>query len=82
MKRIKAAAIYQTLVFSQKEDCGLSLEQQLNMNREEVKHYRTTLDRNRTRYVITDTKEQPDASIIVHVRKQYNFKAETDEYFN
>ena len=33
MKRVKAACILQTLVFMQKEDCGFSREQILNMNR-------------------------------------------------
>ena len=40
MKRVKAACILQTLVFAQKEDCGLTREQQLRLNRDEVSCYK------------------------------------------
>ena len=36
MKRVKAACILQTLVFAQKDDCGLTHEQQLKVNHDEV----------------------------------------------
>lgn len=81
MKRVKAACIFQTLVFAQKPDCGLSHEQQLTLNRQEVAHYKATMDRSRIRYQITAQTEQSDASIWVHVRKQYNDKADVSEYF-
>lgn len=81
MKRIKAACILQTLVFSQKEDAGLTPDEALRLNRAEVEHYRTGLNRTGTRHQITETAEQPDGSIILHVRKQYNCKADVDEYF-
>lgn len=81
MKRVKAACIFQTLVFAQKEDCGLSREQQLKMNQEEVTRYKASLDRSRTRYQITEETEQPDGSILIRVRKQYNDKADVSEYF-
>lgn len=82
MKRVKAACIFQTLVFSQKEDCGMTREQQLAANREELRRYRATMDRQKTRYRITEETEQSDGSVLVRVRKQYNDKAEVDEYFN
>lgn len=82
MKRVKAACILQTLVFAQKDDCGLTREQQLRINHDEVKRYRETLDRSRTRYQITEEMEQADGSVIVRVRKQYNEKADVSEYFN
>lgn len=81
MKRVKAACILQTLVFLQKEDCGLSHDQILAMNRQEVNRYKQTLEHSRTRYQIDSETEQPDGSIIVRVRKQYNDKAEVAEYF-
>lgn len=81
MKRVKAACIFQTLVFSQKDDQGFTKEQILRMNRDEVRRYQASLDCSRTRYQITDQSEQEDGSIIVHVRKQYNDKADVDEYF-
>ena len=82
MKRVKAACILQTLVFAQKEDCGLTREQQLRLNRDEVSRYKATMDRSRTRYQITEETEQSDGSVIVHVRKQYSDRADVSEYFN
>ena len=81
MKRIKAACIQQTLVFAQKDDCGLSREQQLKVNRDEVACYKAAMDRSRTRYQIDEEAEQADGSIIVRVKKQYNDKADVSEYF-
>ena len=79
MKRVKAACILQTLVFSQKDDCGLTHEQQLRVNHDEVSRYKAMMDRSRTRYQIT---EEADGSVLVRVRKQYNDKADVSEYFN
>ncbi len=82
MKRIKAACILQTLVFSQKEEAGLSHEEALQLNRAELEHYKAQLDRTHTRYQITDTQELEDGSVLIRVRKQYNGKADVEEYFN
>ena len=81
MKRVKAACIYQTLVFSQKPEAGYTRDQALGLNRAEVEHYRHTLERTRTRYRITGETEEADGSVILHVRKQYNDRADVDEYF-
>ena len=82
MKRVKAACILQTLVFAQKDDCGLTREQQLKVNHDEVSRYKATMDKSRTRYQITEETEQSDCSVLVRVRKQYNDKADVSEYFN
>lgn len=81
MKRVKAACIFQTLVFSQKPELGYSKERALKINQEEIEHYKATLERARTRYQIVDTAEQEDGSVVVRVRKQYNDKADVSEYF-
>ena len=81
MKRVKAACILQTLVFAQKEDCGLSRNSILDTNRRELEHYKQTLERVHTRYQIVSCDEQEDGSLIVRVRKQYNDKADVSEYF-
>lgn len=81
MKRVKAACILQTLVFSQKPEMGYSKKRSLQLNKEEIEHYKATLERAKTRFQIVDTVEQNDGSVVVHVRKQYNDKAEVDEYF-
>ena len=82
MKRIKSACILQTLVFSQKDDLGLSLETILNQNRDEFEKYKKTLERTRIRYQILGESEQQDGSLLVHVRKQYNDRIDVSEYFN
>lgn len=81
MKRVKAGCILQTLVFSQKPENGYTREQAVLINREEVAHYKETMERSNTRYIIMDEAEQEDGSIVVHVKKQYNAKADVDEYF-
>lgn len=81
MKRVKAACILQTLVFQQKEDCGMSRAGILNQNRGEVERYKQSMDRTHTRYQILSQEELEDGSILVHVRKQYNDKADVSEYF-
>ncbi len=81
MKRVKAACVLQTLIFAQKDDCGLTREQQYKVNCEEVERYKAAMDRARTRYQITEQTEQPDGSVLVLVRKQYNDRADVSEYF-
>ena len=72
MKRVKAACIFQTLVFMQKEDCGLDKETQYRYNREEVEKYKNGLVKNRTQYRIVKEEEQSDGSIVIEIIKQYN----------
>lgn len=81
MKRVKAACVLQTLIFAQKDDCGLTREQQYKVNCEEVERYKAAMDRAHTRYQITEQTEQPDGSVLVRVRKQYNDRADVSEYF-
>ena len=81
MKRVKAACIFQTLVFSQKPELGYSVDMALKINREELERYKDSLERTNTRYQITDRQELPDGSVEIRVRKQYNEKADVSEYF-
>ena len=75
-------SLKKTLVFAQRDDRGLTHEQQLKVNHDEVSRYKATMDRSRTRYQITEETEQSDGSVLVRVRKQYNDKADVSEYFN
>lgn len=70
MKRVKAACICQTLHFMLKEDVGH--EYAVSLVKQEVEQYKKRLERNFTKYKITEQTEQPDGSIIVKVIKQYN----------
>ena len=81
MKRVKAACILQTLVFSQKPEIGYSKESALKINQEEIERYKKNLERTRTKYQIVDTVEQSDGSVILRVRKQYNDRTDVSEYF-
>ncbi len=81
MKRVKSACILQTLVFSQKDDIGLSHEAVLELNRAELEKYKRSMERTQTRYQILDEAEQTDSSVLIHVRKQYSDKVDVSEYF-
>ena len=81
MKRVKAACILQTLVFSQQPEMGYSKESALKINQEEIERYKKNLERTRTKYQIVDTVEQSDGSVILRVRKQYNDRTDVSEYF-
>jgi len=82
MKRIKAACILQTLVFSQKPEAGFTPAEALALNREEADQYRARLVRTGTRHQIDGVTEEPDGSVILRVRKQLNAKADVAEYFD
>lgn len=70
MKRIKEACLLQTIHFQLKED--LPHGAAVQAVRAEVAHYKAQMDRNHTRYKITREEEQPDGSILIHIKKQYN----------
>lgn len=82
MKRVKSACILQTLVFSQKDYTALTRERALKFNLEEVEKYKASMERSRTKYQIVSQEEQPDGSVIVHVKKQYSSSADVSEYFD
>ncbi len=70
MKRIKAACICQTLHFLLKEDA--ERQWAAKQVRQEVEHYKQTLERNHTQYKIVEETTQPDGSILLKIIKQYN----------
>ncbi len=70
MKRVKAACICQTLHFMLKEDLDHTLA--VKQVKEEVEHYKKTLERNRTQYKIIEETTLPDGSIQIKIIKQYN----------
>ena len=70
MKRIKAACIEKTLHFMLKED--LSHSAAVAAVKAEVQHYKAQLERTRTKYKILDEETQPDGSIIIKIKMQYN----------
>lgn len=79
MKRVKAACILQTLIFSQKEELGLTPEENLARNRQEVARYKQSLAK--IRHQIDREEEQPDGSVVLSVRKQYADHTDIGDYF-
>ena len=80
MKRVKSACILQTLHFQLKD--GVPNSYAARAVKEEYETYKKNLNRNGTKYQIVDEAEQPDGSIIVHIKKQYNSSTSCDEYIN
>lgn len=79
MKRVKAACICQTLHFMLKEDVEHTFA--ARQVKEEVAHYKNTLERNHTKYKILEETVQPDDSIIIKIIKQYN-SSPVGDYLN
>lgn len=77
MKRIKSACLLQTIHFILKEDLGHAAA--VSAVKAELEHYKDQLRRSFTKYQIIDEEEQPDGSIIIHIKKQYN-NHNCDEY--
>ena len=70
MRRIRSACLIQTIHFQLKED--LPHDEACRAVREEYALYKSRMDRNRTRYKIIKEQEEPDGSLLIEVKKQYN----------
>jgi len=70
MKRIKAACIEQTIHFMLKNDLGHALA--VRTLKSEVERYKVTMDQAKINYKIVEEAAQPDDSIIIKIKKQYN----------
>lgn len=79
MKRIKSACLLQTIHFQLK--VGMNQTAAAAAVKQEYEHYKAMLERSRTRFQILDESLQPDGSIIIHIKKQYNAQ-NCDEYMN
>lgn len=79
MKRIKAACMFQTIHFMLKEN--LEHDEALIGVREDLERYKAQLNRLHTKFQITDEAVQPDGSIIIRIKKQYN-SYNCDEYMD
>ncbi len=70
MKRIKKACICQTLHFMLKEEVGHDYA--VRIVQEEIAKYKASLEKSGTKYKILEETEQPDGSVIIKIKKQYN----------
>jgi len=71
MKRIKYACLAQTIHFELKED--LEHDEAAALVKQEAAAYKAGLERRNTKYKIEREEVQRDGSIIMQIRKQYNF---------
>lgn len=70
MKRVKAACLEQTLHFQLKD--GLPSELARQQIKEEYEAYKAKMDRIKTPYKIISENEEPDGSLIIKIKKQFN----------
>ena len=70
MKRICSACLTQTIHFQLKED--LPHDAACQAVREEYALYKSRMEQNRTRYKIIREQQEPDGSLLIEVKKQYN----------
>lgn len=70
MKRIQYACLEQTIRFMLKDD--IPHEEAVAMLRRELDGYKTHLDHAHTRYRIVSEATEPDGSITLKLKKQYN----------
>ena len=71
MKRIQSACLGQTSRFSASDD--LSPELAAKTVRQEVESYKLSLTRKQVAYKIESETSQPDGSLLVKLKRQYNF---------
>lgn len=79
MYRVKSACLQQTLHFLLKEDLDHNLA--VRTVQEEFSRYKAKLDHTNTKYQILEELTQPDGSIVVKLKKQYN-NNDVGDYLN
>ncbi|MBQ3062306.1 MAG: hypothetical protein IJD03_01455 [Clostridia bacterium] len=70
MKRIKAACLLQTVHFQLKDNLGHAAA--VKNVQDEYAAYKLRLEKTRTKFQIVREETQPDGSIIIEIKKQYN----------
>ena len=71
MKRVHSACLEQTIHFQLKDE-GLGHEAALRAVAEEVAHYKQQLERKHIKHKIMEETTQPDGSVVVKIKRQYN----------
>ncbi|MBR5559654.1 MAG: hypothetical protein IKU72_05360 [Oscillospiraceae bacterium] len=71
MKRVHSACLEQTIHFQLKED-EIGHEAALRSVANEVAQYKAMLERKHIKHKILDETTQPDGSIMVKIKRQYN----------
>ncbi len=81
MNKIQAACVFQTILFTQTNNKGMSKEETIKVNQAEIAQYMKGLNALHIRYQVTDTIIQEDGSIIIKLRKQQDYLTEVKSYF-
>ncbi len=71
MKRIKYACLDQTIHFQLREDL-LGHEAAVRAVKDELAQFKTQLERKHAKFKVVEETVQPDESIILKIKKQYN----------
>ena len=79
MKRVKAACLLQTVCFQPKAPCPTEVEKE--QLRREYEAYLDRMKHFHTQFKILEETTQPDGTIIIKLKKQYNQQALGD-YFD
>ncbi len=77
MKRIKSACLEQTVHFQLNENLGHAAA--VNDVKAECEQYKAQLERKHIKFRIEEESPQPDGSIIIKIKKQFN-RQNCDEY--
>lgn len=70
MRRIKYACVEQTIHFLPKED--VEHDYAVQAVKEEVENFKAKLEKSRKKYKILEEVTQPDDTIIIKLKRQYN----------
>jgi len=80
MKRIKAACITQTIHFTNVE--GKGNEYGRKKVQEEIKRYKSRMDRDKTRYKVLSEELQDDGSVIMEIVREYGNRKSVGNYLD
>ena len=70
MKRIRSACIIKTIHFQLKD--GIARAEAISAVKDEAEAYISSLDRKHTAYQILRREEEPDGSVVLEIKMQYN----------
>lgn len=73
MKRIRAAVLHQIVHFQLRD--GIFSDADREQVQKEYSAYKAELERNDTKFKILKEEVQPDGSILIEIKKQYNRQA-------
>lgn len=80
MKRIKAASITQTIVFTRNGNEPKDYAER--KVQEEIKRFKYRMDREKTRYKVISEEVQADGSVVLEIVKEYGSRTPVGTYLD